>query len=132
MTLAIVPLRGGELRAGGLHCVDRCDAMTVVIMLIALQLIDHAPDPRADVPHVAIASHISAPAPIHIAAACWSVCARTRAILTIVVEGPLLGFDQLRARILQVVDRIDAVAAVVALIVLQLIDGAVETAMNLR
>jgi hypothetical protein len=48
----------------------------------------------------------------------------------IIVHSPSFGFHQLLARILQVVNCIDAMAAEIALIVLKLVDRTVEAVVN--
>ena len=99
--------------------------MSIVVAVIAVELIDHVLDPRANVPHVAIAVPLAATPPIRIA-----TTASAEGVVTVRIG--LFGCNDFVARILQVADCRNAVASIIALVMLQLIDCAIQATMNMR
>ena len=106
--------------------------MAAVVALIALQSVDHAFNLATNAHQIAIAVSLIALAPIRIASASRTIGADATAIFAIGIHRILLRCHELAPRCLKIGNRAFAMAAIIAPIVLQLIDRAIEAAMHLR
>ncbi len=119
-----------ELALRGLQIADRVDAVAAVVVFVAVQLRDQSSDPSVDAGDVSVATALAAHAPSRVAAARRPSRAKTCRVVVRYAYRVLLRGDELRARLLHIVDRADAVTAVIVPIVRKLVDGPLETAMD--